>query len=343
MRRSRMGWLGMGILAVLLASGQAAPDPPPLEEEIEEEFDEELGGGRGATSLLGEVLVEAGDVMDGDVVVIGGQAIVEGTVNGSVVAVAGSLDIRGSVNGDVTGVASNVKLGDRARILGDLVNVGGGMRRGRAQVQGEVVNIGLGFVPGGFGPLGILGALFFWWKLLELVLVFLSILMLCALVPDRIRAVAAEAPARSFPGFFAGIGGYIALAVVLSILVVTILGAPLALLCLMIFWVFKWIALTGLFAAIGGRLGRTLMGRELSLLGAALLGFLPFALLRFVPFLGWAVWMTLSFIAVGLMLLTRAGGRRRPGPDQGLSTAPPPSVGTSSPLASSNQGIPGTG
>jgi len=53
------------------------------------------------------------------------------------------------------------------------------------------------------------------------------------------------------------------------------------------------------------------MGREMSLLGAILLGFLPFALLRFLPFcIGTLVWLVLDAMAVGLVILTRFGGRR---------------------------------
>ena len=52
------------------------------------------------------------------------------------------------------------------------------------------------------------------------------------------------------------------------------------------------------------------MGREMSLLGAILLGVLPFALLRFVPFcIGFSIWFLVEILAFGYLILTRVGTR----------------------------------
>ena len=62
------------------------------------------------------------------------------------------------------------------------------------------------------------------------------------------------------------------------------------------------------------------MGREMSLLGAILIGFLPFAFLRFVPFcIGFSIWFLVEILAFGYLILTRVGTRGSP-----FAAAPPP-------------------
>ena len=67
----------------------------------------------------------------------------------------------------------------------------------------------------------------------------------------------------------------------LLILAATVIGLPFGLL---VFRVVKWLGIAGIFFAVGRRVGRSL-GREMSLLGAVLLVFLPFALLQIAPLL----------------------------------------------------------
>jgi hypothetical protein len=159
--------------------------------------------------------------------------------------------------------------------------------------------------------------------------VFLGLLLLAAIVPDRIRLMGEEAPLRPFMAFFAGLGGYVVLVMAMILLCITIIGIPAALLLYFAFIVVKWMGLAGIFLVVGTRIGR-LLGRDLSLLGAILLGFLPFAILRFLPFcIGTFIWFVLEAMAVGLVILTRGGGRRygagvtAPAPTPQLPAAPP--------------------
>ncbi len=61
-----------------------------------------------------------------------------------------------------------------------------------------------------------------------------------------------------------------------------------------------------------------------------MVGFLPFALLRFLPFCaGWILWFLLEIVAIGFVVLTRAGTRGSPaGPPPSVAAAPvqPPPV-----------------
>jgi hypothetical protein len=80
----------------------------------------------------------------------------------------------------------------------------------------------------------------------------------------------------------------------------------------------------GIFHQIGARIGRS-FGRDMSLLGGILLGFLPFAILRFVPFcVGFTIWFLVEILAFGYLILTRVGTRGGPGPWVPRPVAPPP-------------------
>jgi hypothetical protein len=317
------------------ATSAEAPAGETESEEAEKDEQESVidaPSDRDKVAVWSDVEIPADQVIPGDVVCIGGKANVQGKVHGDVVVIAGSLDMPGSAGGSVVGVGSKLVLHSGTSVRRDVVNVAGSLDRGGATVGGKVINIGLGgkwfsHLP---GPFGMLGFFLFWAKLLKLVLVFLGLIVLTALVPDRIRLMGEEAPLRPFMAFFAGLGGYVILVLTMILLCITIIGIPAALLLYFAFVVVKWMGLASFFFLVGRRIGR-LLGREMSLLGAILLGFLPFAILRFLPFcIGTLIWFVLEAMAVGLVILTRGGGRRygmgpaAPVPAPPVPTAPSP-------------------
>jgi hypothetical protein len=359
MRHGRLvGWLAAAMIVAAacgdgFAADKAAPPPeskssvakpvapvapvsPPAPMTV---TDTELRG-------IGEdVTVAEGETLNGDVVCIRGRATIDGHVNGDVTVVAGTLTIKGSVAGDVNSIATHTTLDQGARIDGQLTNVGGSLDRNGATVHGQVVNIPLGinFGPwtGGFihGWSGLVW-FFFWLKLFALFLFFVCALLLAALVPDRIRLISDETPHRFFSALVFGLVGYLVYAITQIFLFFTIIGIPLVFLLYLVFLILKWLGMCGIFHHIGVRIGRGL-GREMSLLGAILLGFLPFALLRILPWLlGWcvgvAVWFGIEILAVGYLIVTRVGTRREadlfPPP---VRPAPPPPPAPEAPVAGS--------
>ena len=305
--------LAASTLAVAVPEPPAPPEPP--------ELPTITTSGRDRVAVGEDVLVKAGEHLEGDVVCVQGTATIEGEVEGDVVVVAGRLNVTGKVEGGVVGVASRVRLEPGAEIGGDVVNVAGSLSKDGASIEGETVNLGIGWSGpsgsrwwGGFG--GIFDWFAFWSKLFLLFLFFVGALLMSALVPDRIRLISDEAPHQVFTAFLFGLLGYILLCVTQLVLICTIVGIPLVFLLYVVFVILKWMAMTGLFHQVGVRVGRAL-GREMSFLGAILLGFLPFALLRFVPLcIGSLVWFLVEIVAFGYLILTRVGTRR------GLVAAP---------------------
>jgi hypothetical protein len=305
----RLG-LAAFVLSLFLAPATGADEPPV---DADPGIPAEVADRGDRVGVGTPVRVLANETVRGDAVGIGTRVEIDGTVRGSVVGVGSRVFVRGEILGDLVGVGSNLELAPGARIRGEVVNVFGTLDNQGAEVS-QVVDMspGIRFPAFGHLPLGILGFFTIWWKLLVLALVFVVLLLHTALVPDRVRLLSDEVPVRPVVAFLAGLLAYAALLVVNFFLAVTIVGIPLAVLVYFAFKILEWLGLAGIFHFVGRRIG-ALFGRDLSLLGAVMIGFLPFALLRFLPFCtGWILWFLLEIVAIGFVLLTRAGTRGSP-------------------------------
>jgi hypothetical protein len=209
-------------------------------------------------------------------------------------------------------VLSDVSLAEEARIHGGLVAVAGSMDDRGARVDRDRVNIPLGLSLPGLGhPLEILFSIFLWWMLLGLILMFFAILILAALVPERVELLAEEFPARWPAALFLGLAfSVLGMPLIYVLLALSLIGIPLIPFAFFTFVVLKWMGIAGIFTFVGQKLG-SLAGRRLALLPAVLLGFLVFGLIKLVPFIGFLVWLILGWLGIGLVLLTRFGKRRR--------------------------------
>jgi hypothetical protein len=301
-----LAWL----LPLGVAVAQESADPAPAESP-----DPVRRHGDLVSIFSGDIYIPAHVEQWGTVVSVGGDVVVEGKVRGEIVVVGGSLTLSGSVRGSAIGVLSNIVALD-AEISDQLINIAGTLEKEDTYIGGQFVNIGFG--DGWISlakPFGVLGALLFWGRLVKLLVVFVLILLLAALVPDRIRTIAEATPTRLVPAFFMGLLAYLGLWVVCALLLVTIIGVPLA---IFLFIILKWLGITSMFYFFGNRLGRA-VGREMSLLGAIILGFLPYGLLIVLPsafglpgllvaiMIHCMIWLFLEVPAIGLVLLTRAG------------------------------------
>jgi hypothetical protein len=311
-------WPRLGLLVALSLAvptdAAAVPDVGAVPPEVQT---------RGSNfAMFDDVRIPAGTVHDGDVVCLFGDAEILGDVRGDVVVVFGTLTIDGTVHRDAVAVLTRVVFGESGEVERSLVNVLGTLE-GRDRIGGDRVHIPW-ILPGPKwpSPFGMLGTLVAWGSILWTALLFVLIIVLLAAAPDRVLAIAEEAPLRLPLAYLAGLVGYVTVFLVNTALAASVLGLPLALLVWAVFIVLKWMALTGIFLWVGRGIGRAFR-RELSPLTAVLVAFLPVAVLQLLPVLvgglGFvvalavrvALWLFLEIPAVGLALLTRAGASRR--------------------------------
>ena len=193
----------------------------------------------GVFRLFTDVEVPAGQRVDGDVVTVFGSSKIEGHVTGNAVAVFGS-----------------VTLGTNSVVDGDLVAVFGGVhRRDTAVVGGETVDFG-------FEPL-IPG-----WPALPTVLLVIGVFWLLSLIggwivslvmPGRLVRITATASRRMGSSLLVGIAVLPSLILTQMLLLITVVGIPVALLLPI---AFGFVMAIGQYAGLYG-LGQKLMRRRL--------------------------------------------------------------------------------
>lgn len=186
------------------------------------------------------VTIDADERISGDVVAIGGTVVVNGTVLGDCVSVGGEIVLGPGayVSRDVVSIGGNVTLRDSSEVGGDAVSVWGQVDVDpTADVYGEIVESGgVTFnLPGGMWIPGS-GRGFGWdlWSLARRViwvLVMVGIgLLTFNLFPTRMRRLSDTAMERGVVAFVAGLAGWVLLIPVFVILLITIVGIPLAIL-----------------------------------------------------------------------------------------------------------------
>jgi hypothetical protein len=184
--------------------------------------------------------VHGGDSLDSvsesDIVRTGQNIVIDANqvVGGDVVSIGGSVTVLGRIRGDAVAIGGEVRVKDGGRIDGDAVSVGGRViREPGAEIHGQ--NVGMSFIPSGIfarrggveGPIGILKGI----ALLLLVIFVVKMLFVLG-VGWAARALAhsnmdqfghkvAESPWRSL---LVGILSHFALGILIAVLSITVIG-----------------------------------------------------------------------------------------------------------------------
>jgi hypothetical protein len=233
----------------------AAPEPP-----VVPRVGRRRGRGDGDQVRIGSSInVSEGEVVDGDVVAVGGSVRIDGQVRGDAVAIGGTMT-----------------LGPRADVANNVVVVGGPLRRDpAARVGGRVQTVGLGTMNfgdwrWGANPLGL-----FWGSMVgaafALVFTLTRLAILCLLAAlvvlfgrsymERTADHAATETVKAGAiGFLAQLLFLPVLVITIVVLVMTIIGIPLLLLLPFVFLGLGVVAVIG-FTAVGYRLGQVFLAR----------------------------------------------------------------------------------
>jgi len=285
--------------------------------------------------LGGRHQLEAGETHDGTVTVIAGDlTIASGArLDGALTLIGGRLTLGGTVNGTVHAYGATVELRDGSRVDGSLELAASELERGPGAVVSGAVrrDVERSFdvrvppaleraVPPGRTlpwtvPTGALGGdLIAIWVVLQAGFIALLAFVVARLAPfrlDRIGNAVAGDPVR------AGLSGLLAAvvtALAAALLVITLIGIPVAMLVALAAWLATLLGLVAMADRLGERVwpeGRDRGGR--AALGGFLLG-LGWAALAFVPVLGGPVRSVAGLVAFGAVVRTRVGeGPPRPG------------------------------
>ena len=244
-------------------------------------------------------------------------------IDGNVVAVFGSVTVHGTVTGSTVAVFGNVVLDSTAHIGEDAVAVGGALEAEHGStVGGESVS--LGFLPIAWGlptlpvlllcvAIGWLCTLFFGW-------------LLHLLFRDRMLRVAVTASRRTGLSFVLGLVSAPLAVISFVLLLITVLGIPLALLLPIVYWLLAWAGQIAATQVLGSKLmGKSVTDRPgfgpIALGTLFIAGFFTIGTLLgsgtgvvrtgalFFELLGTLMLVGLTVIGIGAFLVSRLGSQ----------------------------------
>jgi hypothetical protein len=246
----------------------------------------------------------------GNVVVVGGDMTIFGTVDGNVTLVSGTGVISGTINGNITAVDANLTLRKGADIGGSVQVVGGSIQRDNGVSVGGSIDRGIDpqhilppFWQGAGSPYN-----FPWSHLLFWVLASIAV---TALFPRHVALVRRAARGSLVPAFFVGVLCAILGAIVVVGFVFTCVGIPLALLIAVSLVVASVVGTIALGLWLGERLlGRSANSRRASVF-PAMVGVTLLALAQTAPCVGDVVTVLTSCTGLGASILALLYARRR--------------------------------
>jgi hypothetical protein len=251
----------------------------------------------------GNVELTAAGSVERDFSVAGGDVDIRGPVGGNVHLGAGNVLIDSAIGGDVRVASGDLKLGPNARIAGRLIHHGVNVTRDPAAVveggvhqrarhssrERTVVHRG----GGGW-----------WWTFGFVVLAAL----IAAAFPREVRRVGGALRASPGVTLFAGFAALICVPFAALILMITIIGLPIALVVMLLYGL---LLLVG-YAAAGVMLGDAALqrfraqdaGRIWHRIGAAVAAMLALALVAKVPLLGGFVVLAAMLFGMGAIVMS---------------------------------------
>ena len=294
-----------------LDSAPEAASPTPKKKTVRAR--KNSGGDPDRVTVFSENVIGAEEKVAGEAVAIMGDLRINGEVRRDAVAVMGSVTINGKVGGEVVAVMGDVVLGPKAEVDGDVVAIGGTLQRDPgAIVRGEVTRVGVGKLS--VAKLQTPSALRAWWDhalghgalfgfgaglgwLAVPVLLALGFYALLALVfPGGIRRTGDMLVQRPGAVVLSALLTLMALPVLFILLLVTVVGIPVALLGLPAGIVFG-VAFGK--TAIYGLVCRKLMQDRAPLAVSVLIGGVVFALLFAAPVAGLALAALTAALGLG--------------------------------------------
>jgi hypothetical protein len=280
------------------------------------------------------IAIEEGAHVEKNVVVFGGAIAMEkdARVERDVVVFGGSVRIAGEVVGDVVIFGGGVALEPTAVVGNNVIRIGGVVdKKESAIVRGEirggpevrwnwVLPLSVPFRNGWNWFEGMLGG--FLQSLVNTIALVALGALLIVFLPTQLNQVASVAEKSAVPSLGVGCLTWLVVPPLILLFAITCLGIPLSLVLVVAFvaaLVLGWIAIS---VVIGTKLLNVLKVQTIVPLLAMVVGLLVLWLVTSLPLLGALIWLFVTSLALGAVVLTRFGTCAYPLPVP-VSSAPP--------------------
>lgn len=263
-------------------------------------------------SFGGAITVEPGNVLCGDVTIVGGAVSIQGLVRGNILAFGSTILLDGGVSGDIRLFGGSIHFGVRSYVSGN-INLYGSRVDGEKEVRkggtfdDHSKNTGL-FGLGAFN-------LPIWFLLLMIPLG----LLYTRFFPEHIMFVSATVKNQTRRSLLIGLLSALLAPAILLILIALIISIPLALIVLLVLLI-AWTAGTiALCWMLGEQVIRAFTTRPSTRYLQVMVGVIMLAVFITLPFIGWIVFLGTGIVGLGAVFLSRFGTRLYRRPEQPLS------------------------
>jgi len=267
--------------------------------------------------VTGRVVVAPNERV-GDVVIVNGDALVNGRVDGSVFALNGDVLVRGSVKNDATAFNGRVTVAGGARVGGDVTSRDSVRISAGATVGGDVKSVGRRFA---LGQVGVVAVVLLWLAVGLSTFVFGVLLLLIA--PRAADAFADAGRTAVGASIGLGIAAAIGIPIVGLILLATVVGLPLGAVILL---TLGFLYMLG-YVASAYFLGRIILRPPRNRFLAYLVGWAILTVAGIIPVLNVIVLLAATVYGLGTIVVAMfrvRSGPREPAPADAGPTEPAP-------------------
>lgn len=278
-------------------------------------FPSENGGGKK------DIVIERDEIYRKDIISFGTDVIIRGKAEKSVIVIKGSISVYGTVNEDVVGIGSRVSVLSGAKINGDLLVIGGRLKKERETcIEGDMFYFKpsrnfLSFLQSVFK-----GAFSFpskpyelLMKIIALISWFLLVLILNFLFPRNVSEASFVMKRNIWKGLLIGLLSLLIIIVFLAFfgfLSLFLIGIPFLILVLIILFMTLLFGRTVVFHWLGSNLFKVFGRTELSNTIAVISGFIVFFVIAFIPFLSIIMRIFVDLCGVGIVVISRFGTKK---------------------------------
>ncbi len=260
--------------------------------------------------------LESGSKIGGDLTIGSTDAVINGVVGRDMAVGGDSVTITGEVGRNIKGSLNTLTLSSRARVNGDInyTSTKDLTRDSGATVSGTIKrtepvqpNKSKHWAVFGFG---------IWWFVYWFASMLLTAMVIALLFPRMLQSVTDKAMPNPWKAALTGFLANAALPFVLILLAITVIGIPLALM-VMLLW-FVVLLLSG--PLFGYYLGRLILPDSKKPLLIMLLGASILLVLYFIPIVGFLALLAVMWLGSGMLLLDIF--QRTPTPTYDLEASP---------------------
>lgn len=253
-----------------------------------------------------DVTVAPQETYDSDVISFGGHIDIKGKFQRSLILFGGSLKLAGEIGQDVVCIGSKVEIGASARIKGDLFIIGGTLvRDAGAQVSGEstYLRFDLKKIESTLSPIFKDARTIPFFKIIRLLIWFIVALIVIAIVPRQVYGAGemlGKHPMRVGLIGLLSLFCFFFLLFAFFILVFVLVGIPLLLALIILYFVISVFGRTVIFYFIGDKISGLLKLKNPAPTVLILFGLLLFGLITFLPLVGPLIMFVVNIVEVGI-------------------------------------------